>query len=74
MESEEERGVAHMIEHLAFRASRTSPQEFGVVKEVRTLFRVHQGWGFPCTSGRTARAYRISCRGRGDEAFEPAHP
>ena len=35
MESEEERGVAHMIEHLAFRASRTCPQEFDLVKEVR---------------------------------------
>lgn len=43
MESEEERGVAHMIEHLAFRASRTSPQEFDVVKEVRVIVLVHQG-------------------------------
>lgn len=34
MEEEEERGVAHMIEHLAFRASRTCPQEFDLVKEV----------------------------------------
>lgn len=34
METEEERGVAHMIEHLAFRASRTCPQEFDLVKEV----------------------------------------
>lgn len=34
MEWEEERGVAHMIEHLAFRASRTCPQEFDLVKEV----------------------------------------
>lgn len=33
METEEERGVAHLIEHLAFRASRTCPQEFDLVKE-----------------------------------------
>lgn len=43
MESEKERGVAHMIEHLAFRASRTSPKDFDVVKEVRAVFLVHQG-------------------------------
>ncbi|CAM9971072.1 unnamed protein product [Laminaria digitata] len=45
MESEEERGVAHMIEHLAFRASRTSPQEFDVVKELEShgiKFGAHQ--------------------------------
>lgn len=33
METEEERGVAHLIEHLAFRASKTCPQEFDLVKE-----------------------------------------
>lgn len=33
LETEEERGVAHLIEHLAFRASRTCPQEFDLVKE-----------------------------------------
>lgn len=64
--------MAHMIEHLAFRASRTSPQEFGVVKEVRGLFRVHQDWGFPCTPGRIARAYSISCLGGGGSALESA--
>ena len=36
METDEEQGVAHMIEHLAFRASKTSPKEFDVVKEVQS--------------------------------------
>ncbi|CAM9691194.1 unnamed protein product [Scytosiphon promiscuus] len=37
METEEERGVAHLIEHLAFRASRTCPQEFDLVKEASLI-------------------------------------
>lgn len=37
METEEERGVAHMIEHLAFRASRSCPQDFDLVKEVQSV-------------------------------------
>lgn len=42
LETEEERGVAHLIEHLAFRASRTCPQEFDLVKEASSdpLFHV----------------------------------
>ncbi|CAM9595638.1 unnamed protein product [Ascophyllum nodosum] len=45
METDEEQGVAHMIEHLAFRASKTSPKEFDVVKELEShgiKFGAHQ--------------------------------
>ena len=38
LETEEERGVAHLIEHLAFRASRTCPQEFDLVKEASSAY------------------------------------
>lgn len=34
MEREDERGIAHMVEHLAFRASRSCPEEFKIIKEV----------------------------------------
>ncbi|CAM9613025.1 unnamed protein product, partial [Discosporangium mesarthrocarpum] len=45
MEKEEERGIAHMIEHLAFRASQSCPQEFELIKELEShgiKFGAHQ--------------------------------
>ncbi|CAM9829822.1 unnamed protein product, partial [Choristocarpus tenellus] len=45
MEQEEERGIAHMIEHLAFRASQSCPQEFELIKELEAYgikFGAHQ--------------------------------
>ncbi|CAN0470149.1 unnamed protein product [Ectocarpus sp. 8 AP-2014] len=42
METEQERGVAHLIEHLAFRASRTCPQEFDLLESHGIKFGAHQ--------------------------------
>lgn len=45
METEEERGIAHMIEHLAFRSSKGMEGEFEVVKELElsgVRFGAHQ--------------------------------
>ncbi|CAM9323358.1 unnamed protein product [Ectocarpus sp. 13 AM-2016] len=42
LETEQERGVAHLIEHLAFRASRTCPQEFDLLESHGIKFGAHQ--------------------------------
>jgi len=45
LEAEEERGIAHMIEHLAFRASKDSTENFQLVKKLESYgiaFGAHQ--------------------------------
>jgi predicted Zn-dependent peptidase len=39
LEAENERGIAHVIEHLAFRGSKSSEANFQLIKEVRSTLK-----------------------------------